>query len=130
MLIIPYIHLINSEKREKRRASKGKPRISKRGNRHVRKAMHLPSLAAIRTDGRLSAIFERLASKHGIKMKAMVAILRKLLELSYLIWKSKIHYNPDFYIQNTRINLFSKQTILKIIFIWFNLSDFNSKPHS
>ena len=27
---------------------KGKPRISKRGNQHVRKAMHMPALAAIR----------------------------------------------------------------------------------
>jgi transposase len=75
---------------------KGKPRISKRGNRHVRKAMHLPSLAAIRTDGRFTAIFARLVSKHGIKMKAVVAIQRKLLELTYVIWKSKTCYNPNF----------------------------------
>lgn len=27
---------------------KGKPRISKKGNRYLRKAMHLPALAAIR----------------------------------------------------------------------------------
>lgn len=74
---------------------KGKPRISKRGNRHVRKAMHLPSLAAIRTDGRFSAIFARLVSKHGIKMKATVAIQRKLLELSFVIWKNNTCYNPN-----------------------------------
>ncbi len=74
---------------------KGKPRISKRGNRHVRKAMHLPSLAAIRTDGRFSAIFARLISKHGIKMKAAVAIQRKLLELSFVIWKNNTYYNPN-----------------------------------
>lgn len=74
---------------------KGKPRISKRGNRHVRKAMHLPSLAAIRTDGRFSAIFARLVSKHGVKMKATVAIQRKLLELSFVVWKNNTCYNPN-----------------------------------
>eukprot|EP01035_Chromulina_nebulosa_P040431 gene40431-54679_t len=31
---------------------KGKPCISKKGNRHLRKAMHLPALSAIRHDGR------------------------------------------------------------------------------
>src|SRR5690606_7568120 len=57
---------------------KGKPKISKRGNRYLRKAMHLPALAAIRCDERFKAIFARLVSKHGIKMKAAVAIQRKL----------------------------------------------------
>ena len=49
---------------------KGKPRISKKGNRYLRKAMHLPSLSAIRHDERFKAVFSRLVSKHGIKMKA------------------------------------------------------------
>jgi transposase len=75
---------------------KGKPRISKRGNRHVRKAMHLPALAAIRTDERFSATFARLVSKHGIKMKAAVAVQRKLLELSYVIWKNQTFYYPKY----------------------------------
>ncbi len=53
---------------------KGKPRISKKGNRYLRKAMHLPALAAIRHDERFKAIFIRLVSKHGVKMKAVVRI--------------------------------------------------------
>src|SRR5476651_1567109 len=66
---------------------KGKPRISKKGNRHLRKAMHMPALTAIRTDDRFKAIFVRLVGKHGIKMKAAVAVQRKLLELIYTLWK-------------------------------------------
>ena len=58
---------------------KGKPKISKKGNRHLRKAMHMPALAAIRYDGRFKVLFTRLVSRHGIKMKAAVAIQRKLL---------------------------------------------------
>ena len=66
---------------------KGKPRISKKGNRYLRKAMHLPSLSAIRHDERFKAVFSRLVAKHGIKMKAVVAVQRKLLEMIYTITK-------------------------------------------
>ncbi len=75
---------------------KGKPQISKRGNRHVRKAMHLPALTAIRHGERFKAIFIRLVSKHGIKMKAVVAIQRKLLELMYTLYKTNAVYNEEY----------------------------------
>ncbi len=74
----------------------GKPRISKRGNKYLRKAMHLPGLAAIRCDERFKHIFARLVSKHGIKMKAAVAVQRKLLELTYTIFKTKKPYDKEF----------------------------------
>jgi hypothetical protein len=57
--------------------------------------MHLPSLTAIRHDPRFKAIFSRLVSKHGIKMKAAVAVQRKLLELSYTIFKTQRPYNKS-----------------------------------
>ena len=75
---------------------KGKPRISKKGNRHLRKALHLPALSAIRHGERFKEIFVRLVSKHGIKMKAAVAVQRKLLELIYTIYKTKKEYDKDF----------------------------------
>jgi transposase len=75
---------------------KGKPKISKKGNRFLRKAMHLPALAAIRHDERFKAIFHRLISKHGIKMKAVVAVQRKLLEMCYTIFKSGENYNREY----------------------------------
>lgn len=75
---------------------KGKPRIPKKGNKHLRKAMHLPALAAIRCDDRYSAIFTRLVSKHGIKMKASVAIQRKLLELIYILFNSSQPYDKQY----------------------------------
>ena len=80
---------------------KGKARISKRGNKYLRKAMHMPALAAIRHDERYKAIFARLVAKHGIKMKAAVAVQRKLLELIYIIYKTKNDYNKE-YIQNNK----------------------------
>lgn len=76
---------------------KGKPRISKKGNRHLRKAMHLPSLAAIRHNERYKAIFVRLVSKHGIKLKAVVAVQRKLLEMTFTIFKTKTKFDKEFF---------------------------------
>jgi len=75
---------------------RGKARISKRGNRYLRKAMHLPALTAIKHSDRFKAIFVRLVSKHGIKMKAAVAVQRKLLEMIYTIYKTKSLYNEDY----------------------------------
>ena len=82
---------------------KSKPRISKRGNRNLRKVMHFPALAAIRTDESFRYIFLRLVSRHGIKMKAIVAIQRKLLELTYILWKSNTSYCPNYHNQSLTI---------------------------
>ena len=75
---------------------KGKPRISKKGNKYLRKAMHLPALSAIRHDERFKAIFIRLVSKHGIKMKAVVAVQRKLLEMMFTLYKTNKKYDKEF----------------------------------
>ena len=75
---------------------KGKPRISKKGNKYLRKALHLPALSAIRHDERFKAIFVRLVSKHGIKMKAAVAVQRKLLEMMFTLYKTNKKYDKDF----------------------------------
>lgn len=81
---------------------KGKSSISKRGNKYLRKAMHLPSLSAIMHCERYKAVFARLVSKHGIKMKASTAVQRKLLELSFILVKNKSKFNPEFFDQNKK----------------------------
>jgi transposase len=80
---------------------KGKATISKRGNRYLRKAMHMPALAAKKFDPRFKSIYARLLAKHGIKMKAVVAIQRRLLEMIYIIYKSQGTYQTDY--QGTKI---------------------------
>lgn len=87
---------------------KSKPRISKRGNRYLRKVMHFPALAAIRIDERFRNIFLRLVSRHGVKMKAIVAIQRKLLELTFILWKGNSYYNSEYEDQ-----IFSLQLAIK-----------------
>jgi transposase len=87
---------------------KGKPRISKKGNRHLRKAMHMPALAAIKYNDRFKAVFVRLVSKHGIKMKAVVAVQRKLLEMMYSIYKSQNPFDKSYFIVNTQLSQLAK----------------------
>lgn len=80
---------------------KGKPRISKKGNRNLRKAMHLPALTAIKWDDNFRDVYARLVSKHGIKMKALVCIQRKLLELIYILFKNETLYDKDYANKNS-----------------------------
>ncbi len=80
---------------------KGKPKISKKGNRFLRKALHLPALCAIRHDERFKAIFVRLVGKHGIKMKAAVAVQRKLLEMMYTVFKTNKAYDKNYFKNQT-----------------------------
>lgn len=81
---------------------KGKSRISKKGNKYLRKAMYMPALTAIRHDDRFKAIYARLVAKHGIKMKAAVAVQRKLLEMIYTIYKTGALYDRNYLIRNEK----------------------------
>jgi transposase len=89
---------------------KGKPRISKKGNRNLRKAMHLPALAAIKNNEHFKKIFKRLVSKNGIKMKGVVAVQRKILELIYILSKNKTSYQEN-YENNKREQLLVAATL-------------------
>jgi transposase len=76
---------------------RGKAKISKQGNKYLRKALYLPALAAIRSDQRCKAIFSRIISKNGIKMKAAVAVQRKVLEMTYTIFKKQEKYDRNYF---------------------------------
>lgn len=75
---------------------KKKSRISKKGNRNLRKAMHLPSLSSVKYNESHRELFKRLVAKSGIKMKGLVAVQRKLLELIYVIHKNKTVFNKNY----------------------------------
>jgi len=66
-----------------------KPRISKKGNPHMRRAMHFPALVAAKDNQHLNKFYSRIEAKHpDIKMKAYTAVQRKLLLLIYALWKN------------------------------------------
>jgi transposase len=92
---------LDVKEKESGTSVKGKPRISKRGNRYLRKAMYMPAMAAIRHSEKYKEIFVRIVSKNGIKIKGCVAVQRKLLEMAYTIHKTKTPYQAD-YLQTQR----------------------------
>lgn len=95
---------LDIKEKESGTSVKGKSKISKRGNRHLRKAMHMPALSAIQHSPRFKALFVRLVSKHGIKMKAAVAVQRKLLELIYTLWDTNTKYDENHVHKSTEKN--------------------------
>lgn len=76
----------------------GKTKISKKGNSHIRRAMHMPALNMVRYEVKpFLALYERIHQKTDIKMKAYTAIQRKLLLLIYTLWKKDEKYNQEYY---------------------------------
>ena len=80
---------------------KGKPKISKRGNKNLRKSLHLPSLSSVKWDENFRAIYAGLVAKHGIKMKALIAVQRKVLELIYILYKNETEYDKEYTTKNS-----------------------------
>lgn len=64
-----------------------KKRISKVGNRHLRRALYMPALVAVRHDAHFRAYYQRLLAAGKLKMVALVATMRKLLHGIYGLLK-------------------------------------------
>lgn len=74
----------------------GRTRISKKGNAHIRRAMHLPALNVKRwQEPVMLALWQRVYERSKIKMVAYVAVQRKLLLLFYTLWKRDEPYDPQ-----------------------------------
>lgn len=74
---------------------KAKTKISKRGNKHIRRALQYPALTAKIHDPKLKAFYERLYQKSGVKMLGVVAVQRKLLLLMYSLYKTGQTYQSN-----------------------------------
>jgi len=68
-------------------------RISRAGNRHLRRALYMPALVAVRRDPHLKAFYELLQSRHKAKLQALIAVARKLLHAIYGVFRSQIPYD-------------------------------------
>jgi len=70
-----------------------KTRISKAGNRHLRRALYMPALVAVRFDPHLGSFYHHLLGKGKAKMQALVAVMRKLLHAIFGMFKHRQPYN-------------------------------------
>ena len=82
--------------RESGTSIKGKTRISKKGNSHIRAAMHFPSMVATRFNPKMKKIYDRTVAKTKVKKIGLVSIQRRLLVLMYSLWKTNQPYIENY----------------------------------
>ena len=75
---------------------KGKSRLSKKGNAHLRAALYMPAVTAVTHNEKLKEFYARLNMKFNYKKQSLVAVMRKLLVLIYTLWKSGEDYDPNY----------------------------------
>ena len=63
-------------------------RISRRGNRHLRRALYMPALSAARFDPHMKAFYKLLQARNKTRMQALIAVARKLLHAIFGIFKT------------------------------------------
>ena len=74
--------------------------ISKHGNEHLRTALYFPAVAAIRSNEYIREPYERITTRNPkVKKIGIIAMMRKLLLLTYTLWKNGEVYTPEKYIK-------------------------------
>jgi transposase len=63
-----------------------RPRIS-RGGSHLRRALYMPALVALRHQPHLRAFYQRLLSRGKARLQAIVAVMRKLLHALFAMFR-------------------------------------------
>ncbi len=64
-----------------------KVRISKAGNKHLRRALYMPALVAVRCQAQVRGYYEHLQARGKTKMQALTATMRKLLHAIFGMFK-------------------------------------------
>jgi transposase len=73
---------------------RARPRLSKRGNSRLRKAMYMPALVSMRLTPWGKAFAARLSAAGKPKMVILGAIMRKLVQIAYAILRSGKPFDP------------------------------------
>ena len=76
--------------------SETKTRISKKGNKNIRKALFFPATTACRFNPKMKQTYENITQRTAVKMKGNVAVQRKMLILIYTIYKNNIPYDENY----------------------------------
>jgi len=75
---------------------KGNPKISKKGNRFIRRALYFPAISTVKHEPQFQQTYERIVVKTTIKKKALVAVQRKLLLLIYALFTKNEAYDVKY----------------------------------
>ncbi|EAY31614.1 IS110 family transposase [Microscilla marina] len=80
---------------------KGKTKISKQGNAHIRRILCMPAFNAINVEGVFLNLYNRVFERTKEKMKGYTAVQRKLLCMMYTLWKKDEDF--DYSINNKTV---------------------------
>lgn len=95
----------------------GKTKISKKGNSHIRRILHMPSLTTVRCkEPHFTALFDRVHQRTGIKKKGYVAVQKKLLVLIYTLWKNESSYDENYNVKKQAIAEKEQKSLLSFDF--------------
>lgn len=72
---------------------RGQVRISKVGNRHLRRALFLPAMVASQHEPQIRAFYQKLVARGKKPMQALVAVMRKLLHAIYGMFRSDADFD-------------------------------------
>ncbi len=75
------------------------PCISRVGNVHLRRALYMPALVAIRHEPAVGAFYEKLLGKGKKPLVAIVAVMRKLLHAIYGMLKHDLDFDGSKFYQ-------------------------------
>ena len=70
-----------------------RPRISRGGSRHLRRALYMPALVALRREPHLRGFYQRLLIHGKVRLQAVVAVMRKLLHALLAMFRSNQPYD-------------------------------------
>jgi transposase len=86
---------LDTQQHESGSSVRGKPRLSKKGHRSIRRALYMPAVVAMgRTDwGR--AFASRLLAAGKPKKLVLGALMRKIVAIAYGVLKSGMPFNPQ-----------------------------------
>jgi len=68
-------------------------RISRAGNRYLRRALYMPALVAVRHDPCLRTFYRSLLARHKAKLQALVAVARKMLHAIFGMFRWRTAYD-------------------------------------
>ena len=76
---------------------KGKSKISKKGNAHIRRALYFPAINMVTYKVKpFVAKYERIFERTKIPMKGYTALQKDLLLMLFTLWKYDRKYNADY----------------------------------
>lgn len=96
-------------KRESGSSLSGRSRISKKGNRFIRRALFFPAITMAKKEPDFIKLNARIFERTKLKMKGNVAVQRKALVLIYTLFKKNEAYDPNYKQNQEKKSLLEKE---------------------